>query len=73
MTHGPLGAVLASATHKVDDLVTLDLIDNFGLNAGIGHQRRANDGLVTAQHQNIVELDGFARIGGQFFDPQDIA
>ena len=65
--------MLAAALDEVDDLVTLDLLDNLGLNAGARHKGGADDGAVTAQHQDVIELNLFTCISSQFLDPEHIA
>ena len=66
---GFLGAMLAAALVEGDDLVGLDGVDDLGHDAGAGDERRT-DG--AADHQDIVELDLVAGLGGQFLDAQHV-
>ena len=70
MATGTLRRMLPPALVVGDDLVGLDRIDHLGLHGGIGHQRRA-DG--AADHEDVVELDLLASVGGNLFNPQDVA
>ena len=57
---------------EMDQLFTFDLIHNIGLHGGPCNQWISNDIVITANDQNIVELDFFARFGGKLFDTQKI-
>ncbi len=58
---------------EVDDLLTLDLVNDFGLNARVLDQWCANLWLVATQHQNFVELNFFAGTCRNTFNPEHIA
>ena len=70
---GALRRMFAAAFDKVDDLVSLDIVDHLRLHGGTGHQWRADGGRITPQHQDIVELQRITRRGIQQFHPQHIA
>src|SRR5690606_34615932 len=70
---GALAGMLAPTLDEVDDLVTLDLINHLGLHSRVRNERHAYDGLVTAQHQNLVELNFFTGVGSKFFNPEHVA
>src|SRR6056297_373090 len=69
---GPLRAVLAAALDEVDDLVTLDLIDDLGLHGGTRDKGRTDHRRVTAQHQYFVELNCLTGIRCKLFDTEHV-
>ena len=62
--------MLAATLDEVDDLVTLDLVDHIRLHRCAFHKRGADGG---AHHQNLVELNFFASVGGEFLNAEHIA
>ena len=73
MAFGTLAAVLTPTLDVVDDFLTLDLLDDFGLDRSAVNQRGAKHRAIAAQHQNFVELDFFASIRSQSFHSQHVA
>jgi hypothetical protein len=73
MADGPMVA-FAALELKGDDLVVLELLDDFGLHAGSREKRCAEVYLVTVDDQeNVAESGFFAGFGIEFLDTQDIS
>src|SRR6056297_2759148 len=68
-----LRAVLPAALDEMDELLALHLVDDQRLHGRAVHQGAAHHRCVAPEHENIVELDGFARIGRQLLNAQTVA
>ncbi|VVT29366.1 hypothetical protein RV134_350334 [Roseovarius sp. EC-HK134] len=73
MATGALRAVLTATFDKVDNLVTLDLINDLGLNGRTDHKGRTDDGGIATEHQDIVELNFFTSISCKFLNTKNVA